>query len=248
MVRIPSFLLFSSAAFLALGLITHATAQNSGNKKSFQVFGYSHEKPPYMKGTRMGANGTQLKTGQKYNSAAADWSVLPLGSVFKVPGYGNTYFVVDDHLPELVGKTAVKIYFDKPKDAQNAGSQWKEIEILRVGDFKNAYLKLREQSSSQRSSYLMAQAIFQKFEEERKRLEAERQRQMAAQYEAAKAMGGAADGELPSYVLDPIETPKGTNLLFPTSPTPGGTNKEIAPGGELPALQAIDPIPEKIAE
>lgn len=121
---------------------------------------YTHNKPAYSKGVRMGALGANLKAGSEYNSVAADWSFLPLGTVFRIKGHNSTRFVVDDHLPSVEGKPIVTIYCETHKKKE----QWKprqvEIEVIRIGDYRASYRSLRPRAEKEPYCYSMAARIY----------------------------------------------------------------------------------------
>ena len=70
-------------------------------------------------------------------SAAADWSVFPLGTVFKIEGEPYLY-QVDDYGSALVGTNTIDLY--KPsRSAMNAwGSKNVNIEVLKWGSFSKS--------------------------------------------------------------------------------------------------------------
>lgn len=154
------------ATLLVSGYLLAQDASTALIKVSTEVSGYSHQQPIYLKGQRIGAYGTVLKDSVNYRSAAADWSVLPLGTVFQIKGdVSNTRFIVDDHLPELVGTSHVKIYFGKPKEAKDWGKQTLELQILRKGKYKESYLILQKAAGRDPYSYTMANTILKQFQE-----------------------------------------------------------------------------------
>ena len=85
------------------------------------------------------AAGTFLKYG-KVRSAAADWSIYPLGTLFKIKGLPHTY-VVDDYGSALVGAGSVDIYHPSLKLMNKWGTRPAEIQIIKMGDWdRSAYL------------------------------------------------------------------------------------------------------------
>lgn len=134
---------------------------------------YSHNQPLYLKGLRRGALGTYLRNSVEYTSAAADWSFLPLGTVFTIDDFGGTRFVVDDHGADISGKRAVKIYFDTVEKKKEWGMRRVTISIIRMGDEKVSYAKLREAAVEKPHCYQMAQRIYAKYKARERQLATE---------------------------------------------------------------------------
>jgi len=87
----------------------------------------------------LNAAGTTLKYGN-VRSAAADWSLYPLGTTFKIKGLPHTY-VVDDYGSALVGTNTVDIYHPTLKLMRKWGTRPAEISIIKMGDWeRSAYL------------------------------------------------------------------------------------------------------------
>ncbi len=85
------------------------------------------------------AAGTYLKYG-KVRSAAADWSVYPLGTLFRIKGLPHTY-VIDDYGSALVGGHSIDIYHPSLSSMRRWGTRPAEIQIIRMGDWeRSAYL------------------------------------------------------------------------------------------------------------
>jgi 3D (Asp-Asp-Asp) domain-containing protein len=83
------------------------------------------------------AIGTTLRHSGPIYSAAADWSWMPLGTVFRMKDTGRTY-KVEDYGSALVGRKTVDIYM--PNDAKmNAwGVRQVDIEIVEMGCFQKS--------------------------------------------------------------------------------------------------------------
>lgn len=82
------------------------------------------------------ASGSRLKYG-KIRSAAADWSVYPLGTTFKIKGLPYTY-VVDDYGSALVGTNTIDIYHPKLSLMRKWGTRSAEIQIIKMGDWERS--------------------------------------------------------------------------------------------------------------
>ena len=129
---------------------------------------YTHTEPDHLRYGKLSAYGSSLQTGEAYHSAAADWSFLPLGTVFQIEEFGSTYFVVDDYGSALTGKGTVDIYFETQKEMNEWGARQIEIKVLRIGDFRASYMILRERAGFPHC-YEMAKRIYDQFEEIQKR-------------------------------------------------------------------------------
>lgn len=93
---------------------------------------YSHEEME--KGGiygRKNAVGTILKYG-KLRSAAADWSVYPVGTLFRIKGQPYVY-EVDDYGSALVGTRTIDLYKPTLSSMRDWGVRHVDIEVLRWG-------------------------------------------------------------------------------------------------------------------
>lgn len=93
---------------------------------------YTHTEQDHLAYGRKNAAGTMLRYGGNVRSAAADWSLYPVGTTFRIKGLPYLY-VVDDYGSALVGTGTVDLY--KPNHAiMNAwGCRNVELTIVRWG-------------------------------------------------------------------------------------------------------------------
>lgn len=93
---------------------------------------YTHTEADHLIYGRKNAAGTTLRYSDQVRSAAADWSVYPVGTTFRIKGLPYLY-VVDDYGSALVGTGTVDLY--KPsKQVMNAwGRRNVELTIVRWG-------------------------------------------------------------------------------------------------------------------
>ncbi len=93
---------------------------------------YTHTECDHLIYGKKNAAGTMLRYGGQVRSAAADWSVYPVGTTFRIKGLPYLY-VVDDYGSALVGTGTVDLY--KPcKAVMNAwGRRNVELTIVRWG-------------------------------------------------------------------------------------------------------------------
>ena len=80
------------------------------------------------------AAGTPLRYSSRVRSAAADWSVYPVGTTFKIKGLPHLY-VVDDYGSSLVGTNTVDIYHPTLSSMRKWGTQFVEINVVPWGDW-----------------------------------------------------------------------------------------------------------------
>ena len=103
---------------------------------------YTHSEADHLKYGNKSALGTPLCCGPTIHSAAADWGRWPAGTTFKMCSTGET-FVVDDYGWAITGRNTIDLY--KPtRSAMNAwGVRTERIEILRWGDPRVSYKRLK---------------------------------------------------------------------------------------------------------
>ena len=132
---------------------TKTPAANAGGKPGQVIEGvkttaYTHTESDHIEYGSRTAVGTQLKHGQ-VKSAAADWSVYPVGTVFQIEGDSSTY-IVDDYGSALVGTKTIDLY----KPSQTAMNKWGarkvNIRIVKWGSYSKslAILKPRQTKAS----------------------------------------------------------------------------------------------------
>lgn len=113
----------------------HPTLGHS--RSQIRTTAYTHTEDDHKAWGRKTALGTLLRCTQDYNSAAADWSRFPVGTVFKIKGESTTY-VVDDYGSALVGSDTIDIYRPSIGSMNNWGVRHVDIEIIKNGCFKRS--------------------------------------------------------------------------------------------------------------
>ncbi|HYF35946.1 MAG TPA: 3D domain-containing protein [Prosthecobacter sp.] len=102
---------------------------------------YTHTESDHIEYGARSAVGSGLKYG-KVRSAAADWSIYPVGTVFQIEGDSNLY-IVDDYGSALVGTKTIDLY----KPSQSAMSQWGarkvNIRIVKWGSYERSLTILK---------------------------------------------------------------------------------------------------------
>ena len=112
---------------------------------------YSHVEADSLKYGKGNAAGGTLKYGM-VRSAAADWSVFPVGTVFKIEGLPYVY-QVDDYGSALVGTKTIDLYKPDRATMNKWGVRNVRIKVLRWGSYSHslAILKDRMKHSHVRS-------------------------------------------------------------------------------------------------
>lgn len=85
----------------------------------------------------LNALGTPLKYGSQLRSAAADWSVYPAGTLFRIKGLPWMY-VVDDYGSALAGTGTIDIYHPEMHDMKRWGLRNVEVTIVRWGSLRQS--------------------------------------------------------------------------------------------------------------
>lgn len=93
---------------------------------------YTHSERDHVAYGPRNAVGTSLKYTSSVRSAAADWSVYPLGTKFRVKGQPYLY-VVDDYGSALVGTGTIDIYQPSKSLMKKWGRRYVEITVVQWG-------------------------------------------------------------------------------------------------------------------
>lgn len=94
---------------------------------------YTHTESAHLKYGLRTAAGTHLKHGH-LRSAAADWSVFPVGTIFEIEGQPHLY-VVDDYGAALVGTRTIDLYKPSKTEMNRWGTRTVSIRIVRWGSY-----------------------------------------------------------------------------------------------------------------
>jgi len=109
-------------------------------KTEFQTIrttAYTHTESDHVAYGNHNALGTTLLAGP-INSASADWSRWPAGTLFRILPTGETY-VVDDYGWALAGTNTIDLYKPTRFDMNNWGVRRVDIQILQWGDPRESY-------------------------------------------------------------------------------------------------------------
>ncbi len=102
---------------------------------------YTHSESDHLAYGPRNAIGTRLKYTENERSAAADWSVYPLGTRFKIKGEPYVY-VVDDYGSALVGTGTIDIYHPTKALMRQWATRVVEIQIIQWGSSRMSMEKL----------------------------------------------------------------------------------------------------------
>ena len=116
---------------------------------------YTHSEMDHLRYGPRNAMGTPLRYTNQVRSAAADWSVYPLGTLFKIKGEPYTY-VVDDYGSALVGTGTIDIYQPTKELMRKWGLRVVEIEIIRWGSSKMSMEVLANRTRYQHCAKMQA--------------------------------------------------------------------------------------------
>ena len=118
--------------------------KSSHRTRYVRTTAYSHmENEPGAPG-RLNASGGILKYGH-VRSAAADWSVYPLGTLFKIKGQPYIY-EVDDYGSELVGTNTIDIFKPSLSGMRHWGVRKTEITVVQWGSFERSLKLLKNRT------------------------------------------------------------------------------------------------------
>ena len=98
---------------------------------------YSHLESDHFPFGRRSAMGSPLRHGCEVRSAAADWSVYPAGTTFRIEGLPWIY-VVDDYGSALVGTGVIDLYQPDMTAMKRWGRRTVRIAILRWGSYRDS--------------------------------------------------------------------------------------------------------------
>lgn len=110
---------------------------NGHRLRHVRTTAYTCSESDHLEYGSMNAAGTPLRYSGRVRSAAADWSVYPVGTTFRIKGLPHLY-VVDDYGSALTGTGTIDLY--KPsKPHMNAwGRRNVEIAVVRWGSYERS--------------------------------------------------------------------------------------------------------------
>jgi 3D (Asp-Asp-Asp) domain-containing protein len=108
---------------------------------------YCHKEADSLQYGHDSAVGCNLRHDQ-VRSAAADWSVFPVGTIFKITGMTGIVYRIDDYGSALVGTRTIDIYQPTFAHMNRWGSRVCEIEIVKWGSFSKSLDILDERTKA----------------------------------------------------------------------------------------------------
>lgn len=137
----PSVALQSASANMPKDKHGMPTYKVTHRNRVVRTTAYSHMEGEVGAPGRLNAAGTILKYG-KVRSAAADWSLYPIGTTFKIKGLPHTY-VVDDYGSALVGTNTIDIFHPTMSGMRRWGTRTAEITVVHWGSWERTTNLLR---------------------------------------------------------------------------------------------------------
>ncbi|MEZ0274344.1 MAG: 3D domain-containing protein [Roseimicrobium sp.] len=125
-------------AALCVGCISCSSTKLANAKRinGVKTTAYTHSESDHLKYGAKAATGEPLKYG-RVRSAATDWSVYPVGTVFKIDGEPYLY-EVDDYGSALVGTNTIDLYKPSKSDMNKWGAKQVNISVLKWGSFNKS--------------------------------------------------------------------------------------------------------------
>lgn len=108
---------------------------------------YTHSEADHVQYGAAAATGDRLKYGY-VRSAATDWSVYPVGTVFQIDGDPFVY-EVDDYGSALVGTNTIDLYKPDRNEMNNWGVRSVNIRVLKWGSFTKSLAIMRERQKNE---------------------------------------------------------------------------------------------------
>lgn len=117
----------------------------SERRRYVRTTAYTHTEADHLEYGIKNAAGTNLRFNHKVRSAAADWSVYPVGTLFRIRGLPYTY-VVDDYGSALAGTQTVDMFMPDKLWMKAWGSRKVELTVVRWGSFERSAELLRKRT------------------------------------------------------------------------------------------------------
>ena len=108
-----------------------SSADSLGVVRNVKTTAYTQSESDHIVYGAKSAVGSELKFGE-VRSAAADWSVYPVGTEFKIEGDNHVY-QVDDYGSALVGTGTIDLYRPSRASMNEWGARHVNIQVLKWG-------------------------------------------------------------------------------------------------------------------
>ena len=139
--RFATALLICVTATLLSSCASSSLSKKGTRISSVRTTAYTHSESDHIVYGKATAVGSDLKYG-KVRSAAADWSVYPVGTIFQIEGTPYIY-QVDDYGSALVGTNTIDLYKPSKQDMNEWGVRNVNIRVLRWGSFSKSLAILK---------------------------------------------------------------------------------------------------------
>lgn len=147
-----------SAGFVSCESTGKPTASgNNHNIGGVKTTAYTHTESDHKKYKAATAAGGTLKYGN-VRSAAADWSVYPVGTQFKIDGDTHIY-EVDDYGSALVGTNTIDLYKPTQTDMKIWGARNVNIQVVKWGSFSKSLAIMKDRVKASQRVREMVQRI-----------------------------------------------------------------------------------------
>lgn len=134
--------------------------------RAVRTTAYTHTEGDHVSYGPRSASGTRLSYTETHRSAAADWSVYPLGTKFKIKGQPYIY-TIDDYGSALVGTATIDIYQPTRSLMRSWGTRVVEIEVIEWGSTRKSMEMLASRRGYRHCKNMYAS--LEKMEQNRKR-------------------------------------------------------------------------------
>lgn len=122
-----------------------SVTRGTGRITSVRTTAYTHSESDHIIYGARTAVGTNLKYGN-VRSAAADWSVFPVGTIFQIEGLPYMY-QVDDYGSALVGTNTIDLYKPDKATMKAWGVRNVNIRVIKWGSFSKSLSILKPRTA-----------------------------------------------------------------------------------------------------
>ncbi len=141
----PVLLLGLAASVLSSCSSSGLLNKNATRITSVRTTAYTHSESDHIIYGARTAVGTNLKYGN-VRSAAADWSVFPVGTIFQIEGLPYVY-QVDDYGSALVGTNTIDLYKPDKATMKAWGVRNVNIKVIKWGSFSKSLSILKPRTA-----------------------------------------------------------------------------------------------------
>ena len=134
--------------------------QPTSRIRNVKTTAYTHTERDHLKYGTGTAAGVKLEYGTR-RSAAADWSIYPVGTVFKIEGDSQLY-EVDDYGSALVGTRTIDLYKPTKTSMDQWGAREVDINVVKWGSISESLAILKPRVGKAPHIAVMIQAIQRK--------------------------------------------------------------------------------------